>query len=91
MSPITAMTAMTAAYQWSVRNFFKDAIDLSDNRIFRRVARGPEGSTCRQGVRGLYGSMINPEGTRLVGRGGRGSALGYKDETSDGLVTERRR
>jgi hypothetical protein len=45
MSPITAMTAMMAAYQWSVRNFFKEAMDLSDRRIFRRVARGPEGST----------------------------------------------
>jgi hypothetical protein len=45
MRPMTAMTAMMAAYQWSVRNFFKEAMDLSDRRILRRVARGPEGST----------------------------------------------
>jgi hypothetical protein len=45
MRPMTAMTAMMAAYQWSVRNFFNEAMDLSDRRILRRVARGPEGST----------------------------------------------
>ena len=42
------MAMKMTVYQCVTRNFLSEAMLSSDRRILRRVAKGPDGSTCKE-------------------------------------------